>query len=61
MRALSLLGVFVLAKIIILAGHSIPLTRWTLIAYFWQDVLAVLIFAALDFAVRLQWLRWTLY
>jgi len=61
MRALSLLGVFVLAKIMILAGHSVPLTYWTPIAYFWQDLLVALLFAALDFAMRRQWLGWTLY
>ncbi len=65
MRALSLLGVFVLAKIMILAGHSVPLTYWTPIAYFWQDLLVALLFAALDVAVRRQWLGqwlgWTLY
>src|SRR5262249_22413440 len=61
MRALCLFGVFVLAKIIILAGHHVPLAFWTPIAYFWQDLLAALLFAALDFAVRRQRLRWTLY
>src|SRR5262245_56463095 len=61
MRALSLLGVFVVAKITILAGHRIPLSLWTPIAYFWQDLLAALLFAVLDFAIRRQWLQWTLY
>ncbi len=61
MRALSLLVVFVLAKIVILAGRSVPLSFWTPIAYFWQDLLAALLFAALDFAVRRRWLGWALY
>jgi len=61
MRALSLLGVFVVAKIVMLAGHSIPLTGWTPIAYLWQDLLVALLFAAVDFVVRRRWLGWTLY
>ncbi|MCI0336487.1 MAG: sulfatase [Acidobacteria bacterium] len=61
MRALSLFGVFVLAKIIIVAGHSVPRTGWTPIAYFWEDLLAALIFATLDFAVRRPWFGWALY
>ncbi len=65
MRALSLLCIFVLAKLIILAGYNISLSRplflWTLIAYFWQDLLAALIFAALDFAIRREWFGWALY
>jgi hypothetical protein len=61
MRALSLLGVCVLAKIVILSGHSIPPSVWTPIAYFWQDLLVALLFAALDAAVRRPRLGWTLY
>jgi phosphoglycerol transferase MdoB-like AlkP superfamily enzyme len=60
-RAISLLGVFALAKIVGLIGYSIPLSGWSPFAYFWQDALAVLIFAALDSAVRWRWLGWGLY
>jgi Sulfatase len=48
MRALSLLIVFVVAKLAVLAGHSIPLSAWTPLAYFWQDVLIALSFGALE-------------
>lgn len=52
MRAVSLLAVFVLAKILILAGRNVPYAAWTPLAYLWQDVLAVLLFAGLDLATR---------
>ena len=61
MRAIALFGVFILVKIMILSGHSVPLSVWTPIAYFWQDVMVALIFAALDAAIRRPWLGWTLY
>jgi len=61
MRAIALLGVFILAKIVILTGHSIPLSGWTPIAYFWQDVMVALVLAGLDAAIRRPWLSWTLY
>jgi phosphoglycerol transferase MdoB-like AlkP superfamily enzyme len=65
MRALALLVVFIIAKLMILAGHSIQLSSWTPIAYFWQDIVIALLFALADGAVR--WSRlgrslgWTLY
>ncbi|MEK6287814.1 MAG: sulfatase [Acidobacteriota bacterium] len=61
MRALALLGVFVIAKLVILAGRPIQLSVWTPIAYFWQDVLVALAFALLDGIVRRAWFGWTLY
>lgn len=61
MRALALLGVFVIAKLVILAGRPIQLSGWTPIAYFWQDVLVALTFALLDRIVRRAWFGWTLY
>ena len=39
MRSVSLLLVFVLAKLAILWGHTAPLTGWSLAAYVWQDVM----------------------
>src|ERR1700691_3830570 len=48
MRAASLFLVFVVAKVAMVAGHSIPLSPWTPLAYFWQDVLAAVVFAALE-------------
>jgi sulfatase-like protein len=61
MRALALFGVFVTAKLVILAGRPIQLSGWTPIAYFWQDVLVALVFALLDRIVRRTWFGWTLY
>ncbi|HEY1760729.1 MAG TPA: sulfatase [Bryobacteraceae bacterium] len=48
MRALGLLFVFVVAKVAMVAGHSIALSPWTPLAYFWQDVLVAGVFAVLD-------------
>ena len=65
MRAASLLVVFVLAKLAVLAGHTIPWSFWTPVAYLWQDTLAALLFAALDLLAqktgltdRLTWLTY---
>ena len=61
MRALALLGVFIVAKVVIVAGHPIQASPWTPIAYLWQDVLVALAFALLDGVVRRAWFGWTLY
>src|SRR5262249_54873831 len=61
MRALALMGVFIVAKLVVLAGHPIQLSGWSPIAYFWQDVLVALTFALLDRLVRRAWFGWTLY
>src|SRR5207249_1587253 len=59
---LCLLGVFVVAKFLSLTGRDIPLSFWTPFAYFWQDVLVVLIFATLDWPLRRRpWIGWSLY
>ena len=50
MKAISLLGVFVLAKVLVLAGRDVPLSPWTPWAYLWQDVLVALLFAAFEHA-----------
>jgi hypothetical protein len=52
MKAVSLLLVLVVAKLAILNGHTVPLSFWTPIAYLWQDVLVVLLFALVEMAVR---------
>ena len=44
----ALLIVLVAAKAIALAGHDVPLTAWSAIAFFWQDAAVVLVFAALE-------------
>jgi glucan phosphoethanolaminetransferase (alkaline phosphatase superfamily) len=62
MRAASLLGVFVLYKALALAGRDIPLSAWAPLAYLWQDVLAALLFAAVDAAFRTRpWVGRGLY
>jgi hypothetical protein len=61
MRALSLLGVCVLAKVCVLIGRDMPLSLWLPIAHLWQDLLLVLLFAVLDLWVRRLWLACTLY
>ncbi len=62
MKAIGLLGVFVLAKLLSLACRDIQLSVWTPWAYVWQDVLVVLVFAVIDFATRRwRWVGWSLY
>lgn len=61
MRALALLGVFIIAKLAMLAGHPIQQSGWTPVAYLWQDALAALAFAVLDRAIKREWFGWTLY
>jgi hypothetical protein len=62
MKATSLLGVFILAKLLVLAARDIPLSPWTPWAYLWQDVLVALLFAGFDYATRRQpWVGWSAY
>jgi phosphoglycerol transferase MdoB-like AlkP superfamily enzyme len=62
MKAASLLGVFLLAKLLVLAGRDIPLSLWTPWAYLWQDVLVALLFGAFDyFTYRWAWAGWSAY
>ena len=48
MRAVSLLAVFVLAKVLVLAGRDLPPSPWAPVAYLWQDAVVVLLFAAIE-------------
>jgi glucan phosphoethanolaminetransferase (alkaline phosphatase superfamily) len=58
----SLLIVFVVAKAIALAGHDVPISWWSLIAFFWQDAAIVLLFAVLAAALkRRSTFVWGLY
>src|SRR5207245_2153408 len=58
----SLFGVFVFAKVLVLAGRDIPCSVWTPFAYLWQDLLVVLVFAGLDWMIRRwSWVGWTVY
>jgi hypothetical protein len=62
MKALCLLGVFVTAKVLVLAGRDLSLSGWLPVAYLWQDMVFVLLFAILDLALaRRAWTGWTLY
>src|SRR5438876_2145016 len=62
MRTASLLCVCLLAKAAMLAGREVPLSGWTAFAYVWQDLLLVLLFAALDgLTWRWAWAGWTAY
>jgi arylsulfatase A-like enzyme len=65
MRAVSLFFVFLIAKAAVLAGHTMPRSVWTPVAYIWQDALAALLFAAIDTALRRThakaWVAWWLY
>ena len=62
MRIASLLLVFLVAKAAMLAGHHIPLSLWTPVAYVWQDAAVVLIFAAIEFCLgERRRAAWVLY
>ena len=51
-KAASLLAVFVVAKVAVLWGRSIPPSGWSLVAYVWQDVAVALLFAAVVWVLR---------
>jgi glucan phosphoethanolaminetransferase (alkaline phosphatase superfamily) len=61
MRAVCLFIVFLLAKALILAGRDLPLSPWMPVAFLWQDVLCVLVFAAIDWALRRPRVAWCVY
>ena len=61
MRAASLLGVFLTARVLLLFDREIPVSAWTLPAYLWQDLLVVLLFAVVDLLLRRAWPAWILY
>jgi hypothetical protein len=62
MKAICLLAVFIVAKICVLAGRPLTFSAWTPLAYIWQDLLVVLVFGGIDFAVgRRAWISWIAY
>lgn len=61
MRALALLGVFLIAKLTVMAGRPLPPSGWVPVAFFWQDALAALTFGALDRSVNRPWFGWSIY
>ncbi|HEY7326388.1 MAG TPA: sulfatase [Gemmataceae bacterium] len=62
MKAVSLFGVFFIAKVLILAGRDVPCSAWTPLAFLWQDILIALLFGTVDYAIRRSVsLGWCLY
>ena len=61
MRATSLFGVLILAKVLVLAGLGQPLDAWAPVAYFWQDAAVALVAAALDALFRRPRAGWIVY
>ncbi len=61
MKAIAFFIVLLAAKVASIAGHSIPFSPWTPLAFIWQDVLVALLFAALLSVCRRDWIRWLVY
>ena len=61
MKAIAFFIVLLAAKVASIAGHSIPFSPWTPLAFIWQDVLAALIFAGLITLCRRDWIAWVVY
>ena len=61
MKATSLFGVLTVAHLLMLAGHSVPVSPWTPAAYLWQDLLTALLFGAIDHTLKRPWVGWTIY
>jgi len=61
MRPLSLFGVLVLAKVLVLWDREFVWTAWTPLAFVWQDLLIVALYAALDSVARRPWISWSIY
>jgi arylsulfatase A-like enzyme len=63
-KAVSLLAVFLAAKICMAWGHAPQVTGWTALAYTWQDVAVAVGFGVVEVSLRhtraVQWLYWTL-
>ncbi len=55
------MGVLLLARLLTLPAIPVPFSVWVPIAYLWQDVAVVLVFAVVDYAVGRDWLAWMLY
>src|SRR5437762_1984574 len=52
MKVMCFFGVLLLSRILVLAGRNVPLSAWSPVAYLWQDLLIVLVFALLDRITR---------
>jgi phosphoglycerol transferase MdoB-like AlkP superfamily enzyme len=61
LRAACLLAVLLAARAATLAGHHIPFSIWSPIAYLWQDVLVAVLFFAVDSRLRRPRVAWMVY
>jgi phosphoglycerol transferase MdoB-like AlkP superfamily enzyme len=62
MKAACLLGVFLTAKVLVLARGVVPISPWTPLVFLWQDGLFVLFFAVFEQGTRRwAWLAWIVY
>jgi glucan phosphoethanolaminetransferase (alkaline phosphatase superfamily) len=61
MKSLSLLIVLLIARGLVLAGKDVPLSVWSPLAFLWQDLLIVLIFAFIEAIARRAWISWLIY
>jgi hypothetical protein len=62
MKAVSLLIVLVVSRILATAGHHLQISSWSLVAYLWHDAVIVLVFAAFEVALRRHTrIAWTAY
>jgi arylsulfatase A-like enzyme len=52
MTAVALFLVLVSAKLAAMAGHGIPSSAWSVVAYLWQDALVALLFGGVHHSVR---------
>jgi hypothetical protein len=60
-RAISLVGVLILARTLALAGRDLPFSIWLPSVLLWQDVAVGLAFWLVDRTLRRQALVWTAY
>jgi Sulfatase len=56
-----LFAVLVIAKMLTLAGHDVPLSAWSPFAYFWQDVFVALAFFVVDRRLERAAPAWVAY
>ncbi|HVC99357.1 MAG TPA: sulfatase [Pirellulales bacterium] len=61
MRAVGLFAVFTLGKLIVLWGRDLASSVWVPLAFLWQDLALVLVFAVFDRLSRRAALNWGIY
>src|SRR5262245_22992276 len=62
MKAFCLFGVLLFARMLVLPGRDVPVSWWSPVAYLWQDLLIVLLFAAVErVTARRRWIAWAVY